>query len=175
MEIFSDLLKILVPSAVVLYGMYFTVKAFLDKQLNEQQLQLKKDNAAVVLPLRLQAYERMTLFLERISPQNLLLRLPAQSGFEVSAYQQVLLAEIRQEFNHNLAQQIYISHTTWSIISNAKETVISTINQATQGLSPNEPALNLSRKIIETIVSNNVHPTDEALKKLKEEVQQLFI
>ena len=170
----TELLKILIPAAAVLYGMYLTVQTFLQKQFEQKQLELKQKNIEIITPIRLQAYERMTLFLERITPDNLLLRL-GNADIQVIDYQRLILHEIREEFNHNLSQQIYMSHQAWEKTRQAMNVVVALVNTSAIAISPDAPALNLSKKIFETVITENKQPTAEALKFLKEEVQGIFI
>ncbi|WP_394992026.1 hypothetical protein [Emticicia sp.] len=174
MQSITELLKILIPAAAVLYGMYLTIQTFLQKQFEQKQLELKQKNNELITPLRLQAYERMTLFLERITPNNLLLRV-SPSGIEASDYQRVILHEIREEFGHNLSQQIYISHEVWEKIRQSMNEVVVLINTSASELSLDTSALNLSKKILEKVITESKQPTTEALKFLKEEVQAMFI
>ncbi|WP_435353341.1 hypothetical protein [Emticicia sp. SJ17W-69] len=174
MQSITELLKILIPAAAVLYGMYLTIQTFLQKQFEQKQIELKQKNTELITPLRLQAYERMTLFLERITPNNLLLRLGSNS-IEVADYQQVILHEIREEFNHNLSQQIYISHEAWERIRQAMNEVVALVNTSAAEVSANTPAINLSKKIFEKVIGENKQPTAEALKFLKSEVQTMFL
>ncbi len=115
MEYLGDLIKIFIPASIVLYGMYAVAKTFLEKGIVEKNLELKQKNAEIVMPIRLQAYERMTMFLERITPNNLLVRLSG-NAVQVLDFQQLILREIRDEFNHNLSQQVYMSHELWERI-----------------------------------------------------------
>lgn len=173
MELIGDLLKILLPALLVLFGMYYVVQLQLSKQLEERKEQSKQKNIETILPLRLQAYERMVLFLERITPQNLLLRLK-DSSVQVADFQQNMLREIREEFNHNVAQQIYVSHEVWVKIVDAKESVITLVNQSATGLALDATAIELAKKIIENSMLNDIQPTTEAIKKIKEEASELF-
>jgi hypothetical protein len=173
MEYIGDLIKIFIPSAVVLYGMYSLAKSFLDKQLVENEQQVRLKNNELVTPIRLQAYERMTLFLERITPNNLLIRL-GDKGIQVLDFQQVLLKEIREEYSHNLSQQIYMSHEVWEQIKTAMNEVVTLINTSAGELRGDEPAINLSKKIFEKIISENRSTTSEALKFLKNEIQDIW-
>jgi len=157
-QLITELLKILIPAAAVLYGMYLTVQAFLQKQFEQKQLEIKQKNVEIITPLRLQAYERMTLFLERITPNNLLLRL-GSNGAEVADYQRLILHEIREEFNHNLSQQIYISHDAWEKTRQAMNEIVALINTSAAELSPDAPAINLSKKIFEKIITENKQPS----------------
>ena len=170
----TELLKILIPAAAVLYGMYLTMQTFLQKQFEQKQVELKQKNSELITPLRLQAYERMTLFLERITPNNLLVRL-GNSGIQTLDYQRLILQEIREEFNHNLSQQIYISHQAWEKTRQAMNEVVALVNTSASELPPDADALNLSKRIFERVITESKQPTSEALQFLKEEVQTMFM
>jgi hypothetical protein len=174
MEIVTDLLKILLPSALVLYAMYLTMTAFLKKQFEEKQLEQRRKQVEVALPIRLQAYERMCLFLERISPNNLIVRMNG-SATRAIEFQQILMQEVREEFNHNLSQQVYMSHEAWEQIRGAQQEVITLINQAAVEVAPDATPLELSKKIFEKIIQENRNPTANALKLVKEEIQREFM
>jgi hypothetical protein len=174
MEILSDLLKILIPAALVLYVMFATVKLFLGQQFDLKKTEIKQKNTELITPLRLQAYERMTLFLERITPNNLLVRTNGM-GIQVLDYQQVILSEIREEYTHNLSQQIYMSHEAWEKIKVAMNNVTALINTSANEVLSDAPALDLSKKIFEKVIQFNLPTTDEALKFLKEEVQEMYV
>ncbi len=174
MQSIVELLKILIPAAAVLYGMFLTIQTFLQKQFEQKELNIKAKTIEITTPIRLQAYERMTLFLERITPANLLIRL-GSPDIQAIDYQRVLLQEIREEFNHNLAQQVYISHETWEKIRTAMNDVVALINTAASEVSPDAASINLSKKIFEKVISENQQPTAETLKTLKEEAQRLFL
>lgn len=173
MQSIVELLKILIPAAAVLYGMYLTIQTFLQKQFEQKELDIKVKTIEITTPIRLQAYERMTLFLERITPANLLIRL-GNPDIQAIDYQRILLQEIREEFNHNLAQQVYISHDTWEKIRTAMNDVVALINTAASEISPDATSITLSKKIFEKVISENQQPTTETLKTLKEEAQRLF-
>jgi hypothetical protein len=173
MEYLGDLIKIFIPASIVLYGMYAVAKTFLEKGIVEKNLELKQKNAEIVMPIRLQAYERMTMFLERITPNNLLVRLSG-NAVQVLDFQQLILREIRDEFNHNLSQQVYMSHELWERIRSSMNEVVTLVNTAAGELQPDEPAINLSKKIFEKIISQNHLTTAETLKFLKEEIQAIW-
>ena len=174
MDIFADFLKLLVPAGLVLYGMYLTVKLLLEREAEKQRVDLKNRYANEVTPLRLQAYERMALFLERISPNNLLLRLSGQASAALE-FQQLLLRDIREEYNHNVSQQIYMSQTVWEAIQNAMNEVVVLINEAAGEIAPDASALDLSKRIFDKIIQKDVQPTAAGLKAVKDEVQSIFL
>jgi hypothetical protein len=97
---------------------------------NRRNFQLLKESKKQTLPLKLQAYERITLFLERITPSNLLIRIKP-IGENKEAYASLLLKTIEQEYEHNLSQQIYISEECWSVIISSKNTTAQIIKKTT--------------------------------------------
>ena len=173
MDAFIELVKILVPASIVLYGAYLLVRMFIQKEINLKKLEVRGKTIETLLTNRLQAYERMALFLERISPQNLLVRL-STSGMTSKEFHQLLLSEIRNEYNHNVAQQVYITEDVWNLIKNAKEDLILSINDAAGEMSMESTSLDLSRKIFEKSINKQVDPIAHALTELKKEIQQTF-
>jgi uncharacterized protein YjaZ len=174
MELLSDFLKLIVPAGLVLYGMYLTVKLLLEREADRHRNDIKTQYTETVVPVRLQAYERMVLFLERISPNNLLLRL-GSSSTTVLEFQQRLLQEIRDEYNHNLSQQVYMSQGVWDQVQSAMNDVMMLINQASGDVRPDAPAIDLSKRIFERIIQKDKQPTTDALKAVKEEIQAMFM
>lgn len=173
MDAFIEFIKILVPASVVLYAAYLMVRSFTQKEVDMKRLEVKGRSLETILPNRLQAYERMTLFLERISPQNLLVRVNAPD-MTAREFHQLLLNEIRNEYNHNVAQQIYISEGVWEMIKNAKEDIIVTINESSTMMKDDATSLDLSKKIFEKIIGRELDPISHALTELKREIQQVF-
>lgn len=173
MDALIDFIKILVPASVVLYAAYLLVRTFIQRELALKQLEVRSRSIETVLPNRLQAYERMTLFLERISPQNLLVRLTSP-GLAAREFHQLLLNEIRNEYNHNASQQVYMSEEVWNTIKNAKEDLIIMINDSASEMTMESTSLDLSKKIFEKSVNKSVDPIAHALTELKKEIQQTF-
>lgn len=165
--------KILIPASVVLYAAYLVVRSFIQKDIDLKKLEIRGRSIETVLPNRLHAYERMTLFLERMSPQNLLVRLNTDS-IPAKEFQQLLLAEVRNEYNHNVSQQVYISEEVWELIKSAKEDLIVTINDSANDLAREASSLDLSKKIFEKTIDKTVDPLAHALSELKREVQRIF-
>jgi hypothetical protein len=173
MEVVIEFGKILIPASIVVYLSYLLVRSFIQKEIQVRSMEIRGRAIETVLPSRLQAYERMTLFLERISPQNLLIRLNAP-GMTSREFHQLLLSEIRNEYNHNVSQQIYMSPEVWSYIINAKEDLIVSINDAAGELTPEATSLDLSKKIFEKAVNKPVDPIAHAVLELKKEIQRIF-
>ena len=124
-------------------------------------------------PLKLQAYERLTLFLERISPESMLIR-HAPHDLTVGQYHQVLLTAIRQEYEHNLSQQIYVSAVLWQTIRGAKEKMIVVINRSAEELDQQGAGYELGKKIFSNYLEEDPAPVALALSDLKNEVRKFI-
>ncbi len=126
-----------------------------------------------ILPLRLQAYERFVLYLERIHPSNVILRLnsPELTALQM---QSLLVRTIREEFEYNLSQQLYVSGNSWELIKNAKEETIAMINHAASGLPEGAPSADLVKMVFEVSISRGKLPVETALDDIKKELQRLF-
>jgi hypothetical protein len=173
MEALIEFGKIIIPASLVLYAVYLTVRTFIIKEIELKKLEIRTRSIETILPARLQAYERMTLFLERISPQNLLIRLN-NPGFSARDFQKLLLDEIRNEYNHNVSQQVYMSEELWNQVRNAKEDLIIVINDAASQLPADATSIELSKKIFETVMNKNVDLIALSLSELRKEIQQTF-
>ncbi len=132
---------------------------------------LNKEAQKEALPLRLQAYERMTLFLERISLTKLLIRI-APISENKNDYENLVIAHIEQEFEHNLTQQIYMSDECWSIITTAKNATIQMIRKAnrTEGID----TVDKLRELLLNDLLEKQSPSNAALAYIKNEVGQLW-
>lgn len=173
MEIIGDLVKILLPAAAVLYGMFLTIKSFLNKDFEKRLVDIKIKNNELVLPIRLQAYERMALFLERISPHNLVVRVN-EPVFNVAQLHQRLLMEVREEYNHNLSQQVYMSEQAWAHIKVAMDEVTVLINTSAENIPSEAKGIELAKMIFENLIQKSEDPVSKALKFIKLEIQQVF-
>ncbi len=173
MEIVYDLLKITLPAALVLYLAYLLVRSFLQKQLDEIAFSVRQKNQEIVVPIRLQAYERIVLLLERITPSNLLSRL-GNAEYTAEEFQQILVHEIRNEFNHNLSQQVYMSDSAWTYVSTAVEQTISLINSSANGLGNEAKGIELARVVLENGAGEEMDTPKQAIKFIKEEIQSIF-
>ncbi|MFZ4550002.1 MAG: hypothetical protein ACOYN4_21310, partial [Bacteroidales bacterium] len=131
-----ELLKYAVPSLVVLATAYYLLKLFLDKEAEKTQFQMRLDVQKITLPVRMQAYERLVLLLERIEPSGLLVRCN-RAGMSAAELHSELLQSIRSEFDHNLSQQLYVSAKAWEMVRNAREETVKRFNTTAMQL-PND-------------------------------------
>ena len=133
MDLFFELLKYTIPALIVFFTAYFLLKQLLDERQRIDRMALKQGAQKITLPLRLQAYERLTLLCDRVSIPNALLRI-RMPGMTVGELRGALLLSISQEFEHNTSQQLFVSETLWQIISLAKDQTLSLITQAGEDL-----------------------------------------
>ncbi|MXV51886.1 hypothetical protein GS399_12950 [Pedobacter sp. HMF7647] len=135
-------------------------------------IEQRKASAQHIIPLRLQAYERAILFIERINPSNMLLRLHV-AGLSAAEMQKLILAEIRTEFQHNVTQQLYISESSWAVLKKIKDDTIILINGSFAQMNSDSNAGDFSRTILNKLASaDNVY--DAALHLIKKDISELF-
>ena len=171
-NILFDILKYTVSGCLVLLGAYFLFKNRLILSTNiktsDEKLGLPKD----MVVLKLQAFERLTLFIERINPLNIFVRL-YQPGMLVKEMQGLILAEIRAEYQHNITQQLYVNTDTWILIKRVKDDTISIVNTASQQLNPEATAVDLSKLVFNRLSGFEESPYDLALRVIKTEMGEM--
>lgn len=168
-----EIFKYILPSAIVLAATYLIIKQFFDRDREKNLFHIKQENVKTITPIRLQAYERLVLFLERISPGSLVMRIHKPS-MSANQLHHELIKAIREEFEHNLSQQVYMSSKAWEKVKVAKEDIIKTINTASGKLNDNATSTELSQKIFELSISNDKQLTQEAIEYLKNEIRKIF-
>jgi hypothetical protein len=173
METILTILAYTIPSLVVLATTYFLIRSYLNSEEKRRILELKKDDKNLTVPLRLQAFERLVLLQERIGPGQLVFRL-LKPGMEALDLQTALIRNIREEFEHNIAQQIYVSPQSWAMVKNAKEEVIRHINTVAAALKENGNAQELAELILQEWMKKDPDPLQQSIDILKSEVRQIF-
>ncbi|MBN2778652.1 MAG: hypothetical protein JXR36_13485 [Bacteroidales bacterium] len=168
-----EILQITIPALVVFFTAYFTLKQVLKKDLDVRKAEIVLQNKKIITPIRLQAYERIILFLERISPNSVIVRLQTPN-MNVEQLHKEMLVLIRSEFEHNLSQQLYLSVDAWEMVRNAKEKTIQLINSCLEDLDTKDNAIKLSQAIFEKLIEIDTSPTQEAIKYIKKEISVIF-
>ena len=166
-----ELLFSLLPAVIVGAIAYYFFKQHMENEAGRRRFLLQKDMQKETFPLRLQAYERMALFLERIAPSKLLIRINPTSSNK-DDYETLLVASIEQEFEHNLSQQIYVTDECWNIITAAKNATIQLIRKANM-LEKTDTA-NKLREVVLTELMERQSPSKAALSYIKEEVSEIW-
>ncbi len=166
-----EILKITIPSLIVFAVTYFLLKQFFlrEQQMRAEEIKLlaKKD----YFPVRMQAYERTILYLERIDPNNLIFRIH-KPGMSAKLLHAELLHVIREEYAHNMSQQIYISNQSWNALKKSKEETVKIINTAISKMKESSNGIELSTTIFEILSQLEKIPTDIASEIIKMEFQK---
>lgn len=127
MQIMLEIIKFTVPSLVVFATVYYMLQAHFRYQLQLKNIELRQKQSDKTLPLKLQAYERLALFCERIQLPNLIMRVRTE-GMSATELRAAILISIQKEYEHNISQQIYVSENLWQIIQLAKNDTINVVN-----------------------------------------------
>jgi hypothetical protein len=166
-----EILKYTIPALIVMLTSYFLVKDFLNSDYKRKQLAVFEDNQKIALPLRVQAYERLAIFVERITPQNMIGRL-YNSSMTAQDLQIMMVQSIRAEFEHNLSQQVYVSREVWETVKSVKEQEIALINQMGSLLPVGAPAAQLTERILDYVLTSESElPAQIALSLINHEAK----
>lgn len=168
-----DILLMTIPALIVFLTAWLVLRNMMKNDQDKRRQELILQNTKTVTPTRLHAYERIVLFLERISLESLLVRV---STPEMSAPQlhSALLTTIRSEFEHNLSQQIYMSSQAWEVVRNARSSMIKIINTEFEKLPDGSIGMALSKRLLEKIMEMDKEPTRVAIDYLKAEIARFI-
>lgn len=166
-----NLVMYIIPALITGVIAFLFFREHINNETNRRNFLIKKDLEKKALPLRLQAYERMSLFLERIAPAKLLTRVNPTSSNK-DDYENLLIATIEQEFEHNLSQQIYVSNECWHIILASKNATIQLIRKA--NMSEKTDSADKLREIILTDLIDKPAPSNTGLSYIRKEVSELW-
>lgn len=143
------------------------------KYFLQKPVEAAKEDKAPLLQLRLQAHERMIVFVERLNPANLFIRVYEQ-GIPAAELQARILNEVRTEYQHNVSQQLYINAASWNVLRKLKEDTIAMINNAVGTLPPDASGRDLSRLVLEHVAGIAENPYDLTIELIKQDIHQLF-
>jgi predicted AlkP superfamily phosphohydrolase/phosphomutase len=173
----AQILLALLPSVVVFLTAYHLMRQMVRGRAAEigaeRAADQRREDRKQSLPLRLQAYERLALFAERIQPGALVLRVH-KSNMTSRMLHSALVATIREEFEHNVTQQIFVGDKVWAKVRQAKEETIRLVNLSYEQTGDEQQGTELSRRIFDNMSKLSHTPSQEALVALKEEVRRLF-
>jgi hypothetical protein len=168
-----EIVKLTLAGVGVVYVAFYLLKPYLDRSETVQLVELKKTISSQTLPLRLQAYERIVLFVERVNPANMLVRL-SEPDLSAAELHSIVVAEIRNEYQHNITQQIYVSARAWAIVKRVKDDTLSVVTNAVKALPENTTGLELSKTILAHLSHLEDNPYDIAGKIIREDMEGLF-
>jgi hypothetical protein len=172
-NVILEIIKITVPALIVFLTVNSIMKNYLEKQYQLKLLENKQNNKNTTTPMRFQAYERLSLFCERISIPNLLLRL-REKGQTAAELKLKLLMTVQQEFEYNITQQVYLSDQLWQIIKLSKEDVMNIISVVAEKIDPKAPSEELSSALIRFLETQQSTALEKALLAIKREATILY-
>lgn len=161
----------LIPALIIAGLAYYFFKGHTENENQQRRYMLQRELQKEALPLRLQAYERMALFLERIAPNKLIIRVTPTSS-KKEDYESLLIANIEQEYEHNLSQQIYITDECWNVINTSKNATIQLIRKSS--LSEKVDNADKLREVILTNLMDKASPSSAGLSFIKKEVSEMW-
>jgi len=173
MDWIRDVLIIILPGGIILATVYFLMKQFFDGQEKLKRIELRKESAKAITPQQMQAYERMILLMERIHPENMVMRIQ-QPGMNARILQSQLLKAVREEFEHNMAQQLYVSSEAWALVKRAKEETVRLINIAASQCKSDDEGMELSKHLLNMTTQLEKIPTEVAAEGIKREFRSRF-
>ncbi len=163
-----EIIKITVPALIVFFTVYHLIKQFFEKQYQLKALEFKQNQIKTAVPVRLQAYERLSMFCERIAVPSLLLRLRTESQNSAALRVAMLLA-IQQEFEHNITQQVYVSEKLWEIIKFARDETVNIINGVAEKVDPQADGKEFAGVLLNYVNGLESVALDKALIAIKKE------
>ena len=173
MENFLDILKITIPPLIVFLTAWLTLRKMIQNDQDKRRQELILQNSRTIVPIKLQAYERIVLFLERTSLESLLVRVNTP-GMTAAQLHSSLLSTIRNEFEHNLSQQIYMSQQAWEVVKNARSNTIKIINTEFEKIPSTATGLEFSKQLLEKVMELEKEPTRTAIEFIKSEIARMI-
>jgi len=173
MENFTEILKITIPGLLVLLATWLIMRNMIRNDQEKRRQELILQNSRTIVPIRLQAYERIVLFLERISLESMLIRISSPGSSAVQLHS-ALLTTIRSEFEHNLSQQIYMSPQAWEVVRNARSSMIKLINAEFEKTPEGADGMGFSKRLLESVMELEKEPTRVAIDFIKGEIGKIL-
>lgn len=173
LSLLFDLLKLTIPALIVFLTVNNLLKQYLDGQYRINLLDFQQKRQGISTPLRLQAYERITLLCERINIPNLLLNYGDHSVSAAQLRLNLMLA-VQQEFEFNLTQQLYVSEKLWEIVKLAKDDVLNSINIVYEQVSPSARGAQYTEALIKFYNERSTSGPETAINAIKKEAALAF-
>ncbi|MCQ2342604.1 MAG: hypothetical protein MJZ75_03815 [Paludibacteraceae bacterium] len=172
-----EILKYIIPALVVVLGVWIIQHAMFKNEERKRQFELKRESQKSISPIRMRAYERLSLLLERTEPEAMLKELMDDRDWinkTVMDIQRELLQRIRIEFDHNMSQQVYVSDEVWQKIMLARDEMAAFVNQMAIQLKPGSTGVDYMKTLIQAYHLNGETPHETALQALKDEARSLL-
>lgn len=173
LAVFVEMLQFIVPALVVFLVCYLLIRKFFEEEYKQKLLKLKTDQNDLLTPIKLQAYERLTLLLDRIRPENLILRM-SDPKLRATEFKYVLERTINDEYAHNVSQQIYVSNQAWNLITGVKDHTLNVINNCYKDMKEGDSAVEFGKKILTEMMVRDDQSSQVAIDFLKKEMSIVF-
>jgi hypothetical protein len=172
-ELIKTVLLVCVPTGLVVWLVHNMMSKYIDQQRFMQLQSNSQGNSKDILQIKLQAYERLALCMERIDIRQLLVRI-RMKDMTNNELQNALIVAVQQEYEHNMIQQLYVSDNLWEIIKTAKENILKLIMVESDSLDPNADSQALADSLIKSYMSDGILSIQTALKAIKQETRLLL-
>ena len=168
-----EILKYCIPALCVLLATWLVMHKFYKSETEKRLWELKRLSQKEISPLRMRAYERLALLLERTTPEHMLMDVNL-TEMTVLQLQQHMMRTIRLEYDHNLSQQVYVSDEVWQQIISARDQMVAFINALAQQLPADASTLDYAKMLITAYSTNGDTANEKALLALKNEARTLI-
>jgi len=168
-----SLISLLLIVILILGGAYFTAERIIRHKEREWAFQLKSDRNKAFAPLKISACERLIVMLERITPTPLVMR-QRISGSTAALLQLELMKAIREEFEHNVSLQMYVSEECWSAVKHAKDETTELLKIAFTKVRPESQAIEFSNEIFKLEAATGNAAIREAIKAIRADLENYF-
>ncbi len=168
-----EILAYSIPALIVLFATWLVMHKLFNNEQQKRLWELKRLSQKEISPVRLRAYERLTLLLERTTPERMLMEMNLQE-MTLPQVQQQLLRTIRLEYDHNLSQQIYVSNEVWDKIIHARDEMGAFVTAIAASMPEGSGSLDYAKTLITAYATNGDTPNSIALSALKDEAKTLL-
>ena len=175
----TTIIAIILTIVVLIFGFWLIQYSQFRNEEKKRQWELKRESQKTISPIRLRAYERLTLLLERTKPEHMVMEMQknnpeAMTTWTIGQMQQYLLQTLRAEFDHNQSQQVYVSDEVWDLIVNARDQLATFVIAMSAQLPKDATAQLYATTLVTAFNSNGLTPSDKALEELKREAKELM-
>ena len=168
-----EILKYTVPGLLAIGAAYTVFAMQIKREEVREQQELRLKAFSTVVPLRLQAYERAILYLERIHPVSLLQRNEPEK-MTASQLKLQLTFDVQEEYDHNVVQQLYVSDAAWGELKRCREEVLALIQQAAEEAGERASGIEMSRVLLRLVNSQETSPVKSGIDAVKRDLTTLF-
>jgi hypothetical protein len=168
-----ELIKLTIPGLMVFLATYFVLKSYMENQQRIEQAKSRNAQLKTTIPLKLQAYERLSLLCERIAIPNLILRV-RKEGMTASDLKLALMFAIQHEYEHNITQQVYVSQQLWEIIKITRDESVELVNLVAKDLDKDADGRELAMTLLNLVAQREASAGDKALIAIKKEASTMF-